>query len=100
MWLQKFRQSPVTTVAGTLVSAGLTVALLFVSAFFVLGLLAIGIVWMVYRQLFGGQSEMRSEFRFESRVRQDNVDVSHTRSKAPPNVLEGDFKVLDSEDKK
>lgn len=89
VWMQNFRRQPLRTVAGTVLSCGLFVALLFFSAFFVLAFLVVGLIGVLYMKVFG----IRNTVSYEARYRSSGAKV---RPPSSGNILEGEFEEIEA----
>ncbi|NNF15492.1 MAG: hypothetical protein HKN70_02040 [Gammaproteobacteria bacterium] len=92
MWLQNFRLQPVRTVLGSILSAGMLVALVFFSFFFLMVFVVISVVAVVYWRLFGSRAEWTTNARYP--------DSRSQRGESRGATLEGEFKELEQGDTK
>ena len=92
MWTQKFKANPLATVFGTLLSGGLFLGLIFFSVVFAVGLLLIGVVALVYVKLFGSSQTVKTDYV----IRKDFSRPSPRGRSDRPDIIEGDFDVLES----
>ena len=93
MWIQKFKAQPIGTVFGTLLAGGLFAGLIFLSVFFALGLMVVGVVGLVYFKLFGRGATLH----VEGHVRKDFTRPTPPGRTTRADVLEGDFTVVESD---